>query len=896
MNLTRILPVALFLSACSFVPKDASTQADPKVQEQPKQLRIEPEDWKIEEQKTDKLTVLTRTLLEPKKQALRKDFRMPALKPVSIFPHPGYEIYEITGYPELETSLYIHPKLYIQSAIAQGSILGYRVDSTSDNVEISIPIALVDGLAPALAIPGAPKTANSNAVSLPPSYLLSNKEVLEGQLGKPIKNLPVCPREFRLVYEGKQLHADSPFGNQSTCPTNQIFRVTFKAPTRTMRHILDLAAIQDGAVSLHADLEMNFKFPSKQIDLTVGSEDFLNELKKTLATYSEVRSSTYPIADVEYATAVTLKTLANPIAPIKFLDTDTIRSINEIVRTLFSPPSECPFGGVCRTMLNQVSASSFRISWAEMESMGTPLRTLSASPLGAVANASKFISNPVRVDGFSPDMPELLKGLDKARINEICKQYVESKATPPLFKYATAAQIQDVSHYCYHQINPQEDYTPFGNNTVVFPGAWLKIDIDELSELTSAKTRVNSDGTVSVQSEVIDLLANQPGSQRTSCTEGSTTACLEYKKTTTPILNVDGSPARERTVCAKEEEGRDGCICEKKAEQEICYRYGKELFQEVLDHSCKPEDEVTYCPFYRTEETVVDYDVQYNCEEVVTEEKNNFLNIGGSTAKREMVCKENNRKPLLALRQVQNCKEDENERLEQLRQSGVQNLPERRATAHRMTRCLRPQYKCARWNQACTRYAVNEALQIVHQEPTAKWRPFAVENGEFPPRFEEDIYLKFVSPSGRVATNCRLSEFQRELRGGTLFIKLPTEANETTPCDIPIWDKSNTGTLALPKVFIKNSILYAQKRLCGKTEYSFLTKELPQTSSEMLIPGKFAFATEVKIGPIEDSCQANKSVRIGNDLWFTEYPPVRFSGRVSVLGKALESIFTEVKP
>jgi len=896
MNLFKILSLAVVITACSFAPKNqASSTGEPNLLATD-QLRISPEDWAVDEQRIEKLTLVTQTLLDQKKQKLRKNFRMPALRPVSLFPHPGFEIYEITGYPELQSAAYIHPKLFVQSAISQGSILGYRVDSTSDTVEISIPVALVDGLAPALPIPGAPKSSTSNAVSLPDSYLIANKKDLEERLGKPIQNLPVCPREFRLVYEGRSLHAPSPFSEKSTCPTNQIFRVTFKASTKSMRHILDLAALQEGAVSLQADLEMNFQFPVKKVDIRVSASDFLSELKKILSTYQEARASTYPIADIDYAVIETMKKLVSTATALEHLDSDALQSIYDIVRDLFSPPAECPYGGVCRTLLDRPTSQTFQISWLEMESLGNPLRTLSTTPLGAVANTSKFASNPVRTDGLSTQIPKLFRNFDTQTIHQICEAHIESKQRHPLLEKATPTELNDVSHYCFHLLHQKSEYAPLGNNTVVFPGAWMKIDIDEVAELTSAKTRSNKDGTHSVQSEVIDLLATQPGSKRTSCTEGSTTACLEYKTTTIPVLNQDGSPSTERVRCPKEEEGKDGCVCEKQDDKENCYRPGKYIFQEVLDHSCKPDDEVTYCPFHRVEETVVDYDVQYHCQEVVTESMHHFLNIGGSEEKKQLICKESSRKPLTALRQVLNCKEDEQERIEQLKEQGVTNLPEKKATAHRMKRCLRPQYKCARWNEACTRYAVNEAIQVIHQEPTTKWRPFAIENGEFPPRFEEDIYLKFVSPAGHVATNCRLSDFQRELRGGTLFIKVPTEANEFTPCDVPIWNQSNVQPLSLPKVFIKNNILYPEKRACGKTEYSFLTKELPKSESEVLLPGNFEFKTEVKIGPIEGSCSAANPVRIGNDLWFTEFPPVRFSGRVSVLGKSLESIFTQVKP
>ena len=126
---------------------------------------------------------------------------------------------------------------------------------------------------------------------------------------------------------------------------------------------------------------------------------------------------------------------------------------------------------------------------------------------------------------------------------------------------------------------------------------------------------------------------------------------------------------------------------------------------------------------------------------------------------------------------------------------------------------------------------------------------------------------------------------------------MPSEKNEgIQPCDQPIWDDHNTQPLYLPKVYLKNAISYPERRLCGKTEYSFTTKELPLEDGEGLVPPKFSHKTETRIGPIREACRAENAVQIGSDLWFTEYPAIRFSGRVSVLGRVIESIVTETRP
>ena len=306
------------------------------------------------------------------------------------------------------------------------------------------------------------------------------------------------------------------------------------------------------------------------------------------------------------------------------------------------------------------------------------------------------------------------------------------------------------------------------------------------------------------------------------------------------------------------------------------------------------EDEIVYCPYWRDEEQVVDYEIEHECQNVKVDSKTTFLCFGGCSEKYEVQCKEKSRKPVKAIRRALNCVEDEAERVAAAKKAG-EIIPERRATAFRVRECKHPKYKCATWESACTRYAVNEAFQVVHEEPAPKWRPFAVDQGEYPARFEEDIYLKFVSKNNYVASGCRLSDFRREFRGNTLYIKIPSEANEETPCDKHIWNEDNTKPDNLPKVYLKNAISYSEERMCGRTEYSFLTKELPLTGGDELVPREFSFRTETHVGPLKDTCTASNAFQVGRDLWFTEVPAIKFSGRISVLGRMLESILTEEK-
>jgi hypothetical protein len=904
-----LLLLGLVLSAsCSF------TQRQNAPKEPLSSIQIGPEDWLVETKEGAPVSALIKTVKKDRLDFLRRNIRLPTLSPLHTDSGSGFEIYQITGYPELEASAYIHPKIYLQSAMAQGSILGYRTEVngvSNDLVEISIPVALVDGLVEALPLPGGARSGTNSAVSLPAGYKIEDPKALEASVNRPLKVLPVCPRVFRLAFEGREYLANSPFERLSACPINQFFRVTFKATAKEMRRLLDTAATKEDAVSLVADLEATFDYPTRRVDLTIDPAAFYASLAEKLSAFKESgltqrKHKAYSAASIESAVESSLIELGSAQGFSPQLGRGFASSASNLILDFFDAPMECPGEGMCRALNQKRPVSTpIRLGWLETESLGTAIQTRSISSLGSVANSSRFIAKPARDQLSEVRRPASLSGYSFGELVQYC---VELNAGNPVHQAnLSASERTEVEAYCRSiaensarndsDLEQADGYYPLGNNTVVYPGAWLRLDVEEISEFTTAKTRTNRDGSVSIQSEVIDLLAGQPAESRTSCTNGATLACAEYKKRSVPILSRDGSQARDAITCKKEEEGVNGCQCTKpESGAETCTRPGNYQFQEVLDSTCDPKDEITYCPFWRAEEHVVAHEIEYECHDVKVKSKTTFLCLDGCDETHEVQCKEKSRKPVKAMRQVLNCIEDEAERIAELTANRAESIPERRATAHRVKECKRPQYQCAKWNQACTKYAVNEAFHIVHEEPTAKWRPFALEQGEFPPRFEEDIYLKFVSRAGKTATNCRLSDFPRELRGSTVFIKIPTQDNESQPCDRPIWDKETLESMNLPKVYLKNAISYTERRLCGKTEYSFVTKELPLLGDAALIPSSFALKTEVNVGPIKEACLSKKSFQVGSDLWFTERPPIRFTGRVSVLGRMLESILTEVKP
>ncbi len=862
-------------------------------------MQIGPEDWIIEEGRFGKAQAIIKTVKRQKLEVVRKHFRVPRLYAVTVPESNGFEIYEVRGYAEMENAVYIHPKVYINTGNGQGQVLGYRTGKKDpagrDLIEISVPVALVNGLVSNIPTVGGAQSGPGAAVTLPSKYLITDLAQLRTRVGKEVATLPLCPKLFRLTFEGKEYWARSPFDNLSTCPVNQFFRIAFQAPAEEMTRLLETAAVRDEAVTLITSLSVAFDVPRQVVEVNFAPDDFTKPLAEAMAKIpvsgrDREGNAGYAVQDLEGATSEALFDLAKQSGFEAKYSASLVAVINPLIANYFGSPFSCVSGGTCRTLLQRhLQRTPIRYSWMTTEELATTLETESVTALGAVANSSEFVAKPGRDQLALVRRPHYFLGRDFKDVHRECVELVA--AGFPFVPENSEDLKEYFKSYCRgiaangigdrEDSNQDDGYFPLGSNTVVYPGAWLKIDIDEISEFTTAKTRTLTDGRVVIESQVVDLLGTDAGAKRTQCLDGNGVACAEYRTKSIPVRASTGDQMYSSEPCTK---GQPGCDCVKPPAadgspgDEVCMKK-QYLFQEVMDYACDPKDEFEYCPYWRNQEEVVDNEIEWDCQNVKVVGRTTFLCIGGCDENYEIQCKEKSRKPVKAIRQHLNCKEDD---------------PVGSATRERM--CRVPQYKCKRWSVACTKYTVNEVFNVVHEDVAAKWRPFAIQKGDYPKRFEEDVYLKFVSP-GRVVTGCRLNRFAREFRGNSLYIKMPSEKNEgIQPCDQPLWDEINTQALYLPKVYIKNAISYAERRLCGRTEYSFTTKEVPLSDGDGLVPPQFSYKTEARIGPIRETCRADNPFQIGSDLWFTEYPAVLFSGRVSVLGRVLESIATEVRP
>ncbi|MBU6374597.1 MAG: hypothetical protein KGQ59_01255 [Bdellovibrionales bacterium] len=853
------------------------------------QMAIKEADWVVKTETLGRVERTTRELRPAKLAFIQKHFQSPRLTPITLPETNGFDLYYATGMSDLEKLAFIHPKVFVSSSSDHGSILGFRLDEKDgagrDLVAVSIPVALVNGLVPQIPLIGGSTSSGGSVMTLPDRYKIPNVSALAEKVApKEIQTLPVCPKVFRLIYQGKEYRAQSPFKNLSNCPINQFFRIVFKAPAEDMKKLLEAAAIQDEAVTIITDLAAEFVIPRISTHVKIPVESFQATLKTMTEALqpkdqTNIGRSAYGVEDIEDAVINTIFTILklNGIEPD--YSEGMPRIVSSLIDTFFDGPFKCKTGGICRALSRRVQPlTPIQYQWVVAESLSTPIETQAVAALGAVANSSDFQSKPAWSVLEYSARPKWFGGKAISAVLKECQDLELMKY--PLLSGMDANEIPYIQGYCKglisnasQTLDPEESdgYYPLGSNTTVYPGAWLRIDLEEISEFTTAKTKVDKDGSTIIESEIKDLLATDSGAQRTSCVEGNQVACEKYSMKEIMVRNPNGDPVFSDAPCKK---GEDGCVCSSNEHGETCVR--KEYqFQTVMDYVCDAKDQFEYCPYYRTQDEVIDYEKEWECQNIKVESKTSFLCFGGCSEKWELRCEAKHIKPITALRQKLNCKEDDPT-----------------ASAHREIGCRRPQYLCERWSTRCTRYSVNESFMLVHEDVAPKWRPFAIRRGEYPKRFEDQIYLKFVSPKG-TAKECRLDQFGRFFRGNTLFIKIPTEKNEDIPCDVPIWNSETSKALYLPKVYIKNDIHYSEMRMCGRTEYSFLTEDVPVSGGKSVIPTDFTKLTKAHIGPVANSCRAPQPIQIGSDLWFSEISPIRIGGRVSVLGRVLESIVTE---
>ncbi len=853
----------LFHTACSV---KTGGSADPVPTAQP-DLGIRATDWEGSEIRVNGIIKSEKSLKAEKLKLIRDHFTVPNLREISVRESNGFEVYQVNGVSDLENKALIHPKLFISSSTERGSILGYSTGEKDargrDLVTISIPVALVNGLIPALQIIGGGSRGHDVGIPLPPRYLISDPVALANRVApKTLETLPVCPTSFSMRFRGRQYLARSPFENLSVCPVNQFFRISFQASRDEMGELLEQAAIQDDAVTITAELQVNFAVPRKVVELSISPSEFRTIIESKLSgkesqTARGKGGALYSLQDIESSISESFFDLAKRAQVNPEFSENMGHYVNSLTERFFEDSGACPSGGICRELGKRFTDRSLvRYSWTEAETVASSLRTQSVVGLGAVANSSPFLAKPSRSVVEGANRPAYFRSRTLEQTAQDCALIIPG-GYEALFPGISAEERPYVESFCrnilpYITVAPGDPeqvdgYFPLGANTTVYPGAWIKIDLERIEEFTTARTREDAQGHMVIESELKDMLALDPSAKGTVCVQGENVACAKYAQHQIPVRDHQGNQVK------------DG---------------NNYVFQSVMDYECDPQDLTEHCPYYRTEETIIDYKKEYDCRDTKVDQKTTFLCLGGCYEKYEMRCQEKSSEPIRANRDVPNC----------IGYNPLGLFPPEKL-------CRNPHYICENWNTNCSRYSTNENFQILHEAVAPKWRRFSIDLGEYPRRFEDQIYLKFVSPRGTVS-DCRLDRFGRKFQGNTLFIKMPTEMNEDLPCGVPLWNADNVRPLYLPKVYVKNDIRYKETRLCGKTEYQVSSQNIIAQRSRTTLPPEFRASTQINIGPVPNSCRHDNPIRIGTDLLFQETPPIRISGRVSVLGRMLESIVT----
>ncbi len=835
-----------------------------------------------------------RSLKGDKLSLIRRVFRVPSSRPLTLPESHGYELYQFSGVTDLENKAFILPKLFISSTADQGSILGYYQATPDEQgrkvVTISIPTALVDGKEAAIAVPGSGIT-NMMAARMPGHLVIPDLPALQRAVApRTLETLAVCPKGFRLRFHGREYYGASPFEQGTLCPINQFFRVSFTAPEEEFSELLEQAALQEGSVELTAELAADYLVPRLVNQLSVAPTSYTEVLDRRIAESTALRGA-YRVQDLERAVNDALWDLmrevdADPTYPI-----DMSSNVARITDNYFMPPSQCADRqGMCRARRTaSTQRDNVRITWMAFEPLVGGIRANASTDLSTGTNGKAFISQPSPEVLARMSRPSWWEGHSYGQLIDACGQFAAVCNEPvPVGSqsYCHPTGAEDNARvgveFCRKFLQQaglmserNNGYKPLGTDTVVYPGALLRIDFDQLAELTRSRFKQDETGRQVIASDLIDHIAETHG-QRTTCAQGGNTACLEYKMIDKPELDSHGEPVYgESHTCS---EGASGCVCVGEGSQRRCSERGPLRMRTEREVQCSPSDQELFCPYHRIQKEKVGENVEYECKEE-TESASAWI-FFTSNSKR-LVCKESKRTVVSEDRAHPYCIgfDPQNPNL------GL--TPE--------INCKRPRYICNRWASNCSQYTLNEDYNLLHDNPDPRWRDYATEQGEWPERLRDQLYLRFVSPKGG-ATDCRLDRFRRYFRGKTMFVKIPRPGADDNVCGLnggeAIWNAENVVSDVWPSVEMKNAISFPQLRKCGRTEYRFVTTSIPMLYTPGEVPPNFSLAPVSRFGPVPNTCFAQGAVTSdsGMEYVFNEYAPIRIMGRVTVLGRVLQAI------
>lgn len=888
--------LALLLTSCSLAKKEEqATVSQPSGYSYERALKILPDDWEpTQEGESNGIRFSVQNLKQSKIRELDRYFLFPTLVPFSLRGLSNYRAFTMSGLPtELEASNYvfIKPRLFVSSSKEAG-IYAY-LTGEADEVVLSVPMAFVDGRVSALS-PLSGTGGDNAAVGLPPSFMIQNLAALEDSIRpRQLMTLPIDVPSIVLTWRGLDFYGSN-LKFSGNCPVNELFRVDFRGSASLFKELLDNAAIHDGEVQVIARERTVISVPKMKVSVSIPPERFAETLNEKIRVFPQRNIPTtgqngfeLPVIEEQVVNSFfsILQSLISGFSNNYSSEMATL--FDSINRNFFHSIGKCGEIERCRPMRTSPTQHGwFNYSYMETYPVSVPIVTQSLAALGPVSNSSKFKANPAYEEIFLSDRPSWLRGRSDEELRNLCDEFINIHNRgefPYIAETTTAEQRRRIEQqlallnrytadqrvvsqaYCENLIYlvgalalTQESYFQLGTNTVVYPGAWVRFDIEKIAEFTTELD----------ESRFTDMLA-LANVNPTVCIDGVRTACLRYASREVPVRNRDGSPRLQEN--------------------------GQPVMQSFLEYDCDPNDQRTYCPYSGTFSRIVGQDVEQECHRENYEEQGLSLLFGlirfNSVTGSRLVCRERSRRNILSEVTVAAC-------------PGYAPSDYTGPLSPAETTCLRPRYRCAEWNLNCTRYGVNENFLFVHDSEFPRWKPYRIEDGIYGRgEIADFLFLKFAWPGGSVK-NCRLSEFQREFNGNTWFIKIPTPEEEQgdhhprLPCQndmgqpTAIWNEHNTTAGSFPKMYLKNKYTYTKDIKCGKTEYTYQIREvLNQNMIPSVIPPQYQVReADVRIGPVVGSCKAQTFIQIGQDYHTTVRPWVSIEGRVSVLGRMLESI------
>ncbi|NDD93298.1 hypothetical protein EBZ37_14610, partial [bacterium] len=357
---------------------------------------------------------------------------------------------------------------------------------SESRVRLSVPFLLLDGSVDVIPLPGAGATVGGEGTALivPLSHRMMDRAAFERVKASEqlqVQTMDLCPKRIRLIYRNREFLGRIEVRSASLCPVNELNRVEFEAKEGEVKEILEASALHPESVQVIADLESQQRKFRKVSELQLEAQ-FLQKalLQEFYLTQPSSMGSwgkkLFSLESIGEGWNRTFRRIFKEQAVSLPPESEIQRSLQEYVDRFFDPITSCRGGGLCRALREQESVfDAVQLRWAEADPDQTQIKVQQSALLGPVAQSSAFLSLPSQLTQLRAIRPEEFEPLSELDILTRCLQV---NLNPLLSHLSAYCEL----YLALHQSEDRDGYFPFGVNTTVFPGAWLKIDLEEISE------------------------------------------------------------------------------------------------------------------------------------------------------------------------------------------------------------------------------------------------------------------------------------------------------------------------------------------------------------------------------------------------------------------------------